>query len=202
VILAYDWPRLHAAVNDLPAALLTAAVLFDFAALLRKRESLAWAATWTLWLGVVGGWVAVLAGEQAEEAIDHGEAIHELMEQHETWALVAMGLFTVVLVWKLWRRFNLGSGESIAVRVLSVLALAITVRVGMIGGQMVFDHAAGVPSATLETELKNREEGHHHEAGEEHEHAVPDSAPPADSAARRDSAKPHTHPPGTPPHSH
>jgi uncharacterized membrane protein len=138
-VLAYDWPRFHAAVNDLPAALLVAAVLFDLAAWLRKRESLAWAATWTLWLGVLGGWIAVLAGEQAEAALDHGEAIHELMEQHETWALVAMGLFTVVLLWKLWRRFDIRGGESVVLRALSILALAITVRVGLIGGRAVDD---------------------------------------------------------------
>ena len=28
-MLGYDWPRLHAALNDLPAALLLVAVLFD-----------------------------------------------------------------------------------------------------------------------------------------------------------------------------
>ena len=204
-VLAYDWPRFHAAVNDLPAALLVAAVLFDLAAWLRKRESLAWAATWTLWLGVLGGWIAVLAGEQAEAALDHGEAIHELMEQHETWALVAMGLFTVVLLWKLWRRFDIRGGESVALRVLSILGLAIIVRVGLIGGQLVFDHAAGVPSTTLERELKNREEGHEHAPGEEHDGMPADSGAPADSAARAgDStkAKPHSHPPGTKPHSH
>ena len=30
-MLGYDWPRLHAALNDLPAALLLVAVLFDLA---------------------------------------------------------------------------------------------------------------------------------------------------------------------------
>jgi len=194
--IAYDWPRLHAAVNDLPAALLTAAVLFELAAWLRKRESLAWAATWTLWLGVLGGWVAVIAGEQAEEALDHGEAIHELMEQHETWALVSMIAFTLVLLWKMWRRFELRGVEATALRVLSVVALAITVRTGLLGGQLMFEHAAGVPSKTLEAELRNREAGHEHEPGQEHERAPGDSAAPADSTTA------HTHPPGTKPHSH
>ena len=31
-MFGYDWPRLHAALNDLPAALLLVAVLFDLAA--------------------------------------------------------------------------------------------------------------------------------------------------------------------------
>src|SRR5207244_1659333 len=106
-MLGYDWPRFHAAVNDLPAALFFVTVLFDLGAWLFKRESLKAAALWTLWAGVVGGWVAVLAGLQAEGVIEHGEAIHELMETHETLALTTMGIFTAVLAWKLFRRARL-----------------------------------------------------------------------------------------------
>src|SRR5438093_8489420 len=86
-MLGYDWPRFHAAVNDLPAALLLVTVLFDIGAWVTKRESLKAAALWTLWAGVIGGWVAVLAGLKAEDVIEHGEAVHELMETHETVAL-------------------------------------------------------------------------------------------------------------------
>jgi uncharacterized membrane protein len=196
-MLALDWPRLHAAVNDLPAALLTAAVLFDLVAWLRNRESLAWAATWTLWLGVIGGWVAVLAGNQAEEALDHGDAIHELMERHETFALASMIAFTAILLWKLWRRFEIGRAEATALRIASLVALGLTVQTGLLGGRLVFDHAAGIPSPALETELRNRAGEHEHAPGEEH-----DEAAAADSTAPADSTNAHPHPPGTKPHSH
>src|SRR3989454_12283056 len=69
-MLGYDWPRFHAAVNDLPAALLFTTVLFDVAAGLTKRASLQAAALWTLWAGVVGGGGAVLARLQAEKGIE------------------------------------------------------------------------------------------------------------------------------------
>jgi uncharacterized membrane protein len=120
-MFGFDWPRFHAAVNDLPAALLFVTVLFDIAAWVTKRGSLKAAALWTLWAGVIGGWVAVLAGLQAEHMIEHGEAIHELMEQHERRALVTMGFFTVVLLWKLYRRFDLPRVEELVLRGLSVL---------------------------------------------------------------------------------
>src|SRR5207247_8359253 len=119
-MLGYDWPRFHAAVNDLPAALLFTTVLFDVAAGLTKRASLQAAALWTLWAGVVGGWVAVLAGLQAEEVIEHGEAIHDLMETHETLALTTMGIFTAVLAWKLFRRARLSGGAELGLRGLSL----------------------------------------------------------------------------------
>ena len=194
-MFGYDWPRFHAAVNDLPAALLLVTVLFDLGAWLTKRDSLKSAAVWTLWAGVIGGWVAVLAGLQAEDAIEHGEAIHDLMETHETLALTTMGIFTAVLAWKLFRRSKLTSAEEAGLRVLSVAGLVTIVWTGVLGGKLMFEHAAGIPNAVMQTEMENREAGHHHEEGEaeEHEHAAP-----ADTAK----AARHTHAPGTPPHKH
>jgi uncharacterized membrane protein len=191
-MFGYDWPRFHAAVNDLPAALLLVTVLFDLAAWLTKRESLKAAALWTLWAGVLGGWVAVVAGLQAEDAIEHGEAIHELMETHETLALTTMGIFTVVLAWKLFRRAKLTGAEEAGLRVLSVAGLVTVVWTGVLGGKLMFDHAAGIPNATMQAELENRAAGHHHEPGETDEDAHVDSA--ADST--------HRHAPGTTPHNH
>ena len=195
-MFGYDWPRFHAAVNDLPVALLLVTVLFDLAAWLTKRASLEAAARWTLWAGVLGGWVAVIAGLEAEDVIEHGEAIHELMETHETLALVTMGIFTVVLAWRLVRRARLGGVEQAALRLLSVAGLVGIVWTGRIGGKLVFEHAAGIPAATMQAEMQDREAGHHHHPGEEEEEG--------EHAAPADSAKPagHTHPPGTPPHKH
>ena len=197
-MFGYDLPRLHAALNDLPAALLFAAVLFDLAGWLFKRESLVWAGIWTLWAGVIGGWAAVIAGELAEDKIDHGEAIHEIMKHHKTYALIAMIIFTVVLAWKLWRRFQQSGLEDRVLKLISLLGLSILIRTAQLGGQMVFEHAAGVPTVKLQQEIQNRAEGHHHEEGDadhDEDHAAPDT-----TKAHVDTG--HVHPPGTPPHSH
>lgn len=185
-MLGYDAPRWHAVLNDLPAALLVVAVLFDLAAAARKRESLGWAATWTLWAGVIGGWAAVIAGKLAEGALEHGEAVHELMEKHENIALITMSVFTTVLIWKMWRRFQLPPQELAITRALSVVGLLGLIWTGILGGRLMFDHAAGIPTPTLQTEIQNRTEGHEHQAGT------------ADST----NAAPHVDPPGTPPHKH
>jgi uncharacterized membrane protein len=196
VIFGYDWPRVHAMLNDLPAALLLVAVLFDLGAWLLKRESLKWAGLWTLWAGVIGGWAAVIAGEQAQDALEHGEAIHELMERHETLALITMGVFTLVLAVKLLRRFRLSPAEEWGARILSVAGLVFLCLTGSVGGKLVFEHAAGIPAALMRKEVETREAGHHHEGGEaeEREHSHADSA----------KAKPagHVDPPGTPAHQH
>lgn len=182
-MFGYDWPRFHAAVNDLPAALLFVTVLFDLGAWITKRESLKAAAVWTLWAGVIGGWIAVVAGLQAEDVIEHGEAIHELMETHETLALTTMGIFTAVLAWTLYRRARLTPVEATTLRVLSIAGLVTVIWTAVIGGKMVFEHAAGVPAATMQAEMENRKAGHGHDAdADERAHAGTDSThrpPPA-----------------------
>lgn len=192
-MFGYDMPRLHATLNDLPAALLVVAVLFDFAGWWLKRESLRWAALWTLWAGVIGGWAAVITGLLAEDVIEHGEAIHELMEKHKTLALVTMSVFTVILGVKLLRRFALRPAEEMVLRVLSVAGLVLVVWTGKIGGQMMFEHGAGISAATMQIEMQDRAKGLHHHGGDE------DEAVPADTA-HADTA--HVHAPGTPAHTH
>ena len=163
-MLGYDWPRLHAALNDLPAALLLVTVLFDVGAWVTRRESLHAAALWTLWAGVIGGWAAVIAGLQAGEVIDHGDAIHDIMKPHETLALVTMGVFTVVLAYKLFRRGNLSRTEELLSRGVSLAGLVTLLWTAVLGGRMFFEHAAGVPTAALEPEIKDRAlSTHHHE---------------------------------------
>lgn len=188
-MFGYDWPRFHAAVNDLPAALLFVTVLFDLGAWVTKRESLKAAALWTLWAGVIGGWIAVFAGLQAEDVIEHGEAIHELMETHETLALTTMGIFTVVLAWTLYRRARLTPAETAGLRILSIAGLVTVIWTGVIGGKMVFEHAAGVPAATMQAEMENRKAGHVHDADED-----------ADAHAHGGADSTHRHAPVPPPH--
>ena len=198
-MFGYDAPRWHALLNDLPAALLVVAVLFDLAAAARKRESLSCAAIWTLWAGVIGGWAAVIAGELAEKSLDHGTAVHAIMEKHENLALITMSLFTIVLIWKMARRFQMPSQELAITRFLSVVGLAGLVWTGVLGGRLMFDHAAGIPTPTLQTEIQNRTAGHEHAPGEEHDEPMgADSAKaPGDTAKAK-----HIDPPGTPPHKH
>lgn len=197
-MLGYDAPRWHAMLNDLPAALLTVAVVFDLAAAALKRESLMWASIWTLWAGVIGGWAAVIAGKLAEESINHGEAIHEIMEKHEHIALMTMGVFTIVLIWKMVRRFQMPAQELALTRALSIVGILGLAWTAVLGGRLMFEHAAGIPTTTLQAEIENRVQGHQHEPGEEHEHGTA-----ADSVKTADTMKAtHAHPPGTPPHQH
>jgi uncharacterized membrane protein len=217
-MLGYDWPRLHAALNDLPAALLLVAVLFDLAGAVTRRPSLRTAGFWAMVAGAAGAALAVLSGLQAEEHIAHGEAVHRVMETHEELALITLGVFVVLALWRIVRERRMGSTERAVVLAASLGGVGALVATAVYGGKLVFDHAAGIPTDVLQAEMHERAEGHHHHGGEEadehgtdehgtDEHAAPATGP--DSAAKvgpaataTDSAHPagHTHAPGTPPH--
>jgi uncharacterized membrane protein len=202
-MLGYDWPRLHAMLNDLPIALLVTAVFFDIMAVASRRLVLRQVSFAVLMVGAVGAIAAVISGLQAEDHIAHGEAVHQVMETHERFALISLGIFGVLAVWRLIRERRMGSLERNITVIASVVGVGVLFATGMYGGRLVFEHAAGIPSPVLEQELHERSEGHHHHGGaeaDEHDEAEPN--PSAESAPHVDppGSAPHTHAPGTPPH--
>lgn len=200
-MFGYDWPRLHAALNDLPAALLLMAALFELLGLATRREGFRQASFWTLVAGAIGGAAAVLSGLQAEEHIAHGEAVHRVMETHELLAFVTLGIFGVLAVWRIWREKRMGTSERAIALAVMLGGVGVLVATAMYGGRLVFDHAAGIPTDVLTSELRSRAEGHEHAAGEEHgdeEHGGEEHGDSVAAPAGSD----HVDPPGTPPHSH
>ena len=209
-MFGYDWPRLHAALNDLPAALLLFAVLFELVALATRKETFRQVSFWTLIVGAIGGAAAVLSGLQAEEHIAHGEAVHRVMETHELLGFITLAIFGVLAVWRIWRERRMGATERALALALSLGGAGLLIATALYGGRLVFDHAAGIPTEVLTSETRERAEGHEHAPGEghgddghEHEPAaapvVSDSAAPTPATP---AASEHVDPPGTPPHSH
>ena len=173
-MLGYDWPRLHAALNDLPAALLLVAVLFDLLGAINKRESLRAAGFWCLVAGVLGGGLAAAAGEMAEANAAHSDAAHPIMETHETLAWIVMGLFAVLALWRLARRNAPGGREQTAFTTAGIIGVGLLAFTARLGGDLVFEHATGIDDHTLQHAVEERQGGHHHEEEEQLPH--PDSA--------------------------
>ena len=206
-MFGYDWPRLHAALNDLPTALLVTAALFELLSLMTKRESFRLVSFWTLMVGALGGAAAVLSGLQAEENIDHGDAVHQVMETHELLAFVTLGTFGLLAVWRLWRERRMGAGERAVALAASLAGAGVLIATSVYGGRLVFDHAAGIPTEVLTTESRERTGGHEHAPGEghgdeAHPHEAPAPGAAGDTAAAPSGGSDHVDPPGTPPHEH
>jgi uncharacterized membrane protein len=210
-MFGYDWPRLHAALNDLPAALLLVAVLFDLLGAATRRPGFRQAGFWTLIVGALGAAAAVLSGLQAEESIDHGDAVHRVMETHELLAFVTLGIFGVLALWRIVREKRMGTAERSLGLAVSLGGVGVLIATGAYGGRLVFDHAAGIPTEVLQAEIESRGGGHAHTPGEEHGNghasdgapvvARDSTAPPAPDSSGASSSG-HSHAPGAPEHDH
>ena len=204
-MLGYDWPRLHAALNDLPTALLLTAVFFDVVAMVSRRPLFRQMGFWTMVVGAVGAVAAVISGLQAEEHIAHGEAVHRVMGTHERLAFVTLGIFGVVVLWRIVREKRMAAIERLLTVILSLGGVGVLFATARFGGKLVFEHAAGIRSEVLESELHERAEGHHHDGETEEPMTSPDSSTGQQQSSDHidpPGISPHTHshPPGTPPH--
>ncbi len=201
-MFGYDWTRTHALLTAFPVALLSMAVLFEILAMALKRDSVRRTAFALLLAGTLGAGAAVLAGRQAEENVEHGGPAHELMEHHEKLAYITLGTFAVAALWRLLRERKMGGGERFAVLVVMLGGLFSLAYTGHHGGQLVFEHAAGIPDSTLTTILDARATKHEHSDSGAAAHTHPPRTRPHGAVATDTSttAKPHSHPPGTPAH--
>jgi len=193
----FDIARLHAALNDLPAALLVAGLVFDLLGAFTQRDSLKAAGFWMLMSGTIGAGLALASGLLAERVVEHGDQMHAVMEQHQTLAIATTVLFGLVASWRLIRKGRMGPREQPVLLTAGVIGVALLVATAQRGGILVFDYAGGLPTTSLERAMEDRG-SHRHAGGESPEHADTGALPavvPPDSA-------PHRHAPGTPPHEH
>ena len=168
-MLGYDWPRLHAALNDLPAALLLVAVLFD----LRRRwhppaRASGSAGFWTLMAGAVGGGARGRSpGCRRRSTSPTARRCTEVMETHER-----AGARSRWASSRCWRSGGSCGSSGWAAPSgrwrwrLARRARASSSRPAVYGGKLVFEHAAGIPTEVLQAEMHERAEGHHHHGGE------------------------------------
>src|SRR5256712_8149245 len=84
------------------------------------------------------------------------------METHEPLALTTMGIFTAVLAWKLFRRARLSGGEGLGLRVLSLAGVVGIIWTAVLGGKLVFEHAAGISNPTMQAAKTKRAAGDPH----------------------------------------
>ena len=189
MILGYDWPRLHAAVNDLPPALLPLSVLLDLLGAFFKRESLKAAAFWTLVFGVLGTGAAIGAGLMAEDAVEHSDRAHGVMETHETLAFIVLGIFGLLALWRILRRGVWNEKEQPVALTAGVIGVAILLYTATLGGKLVFDHGLGIPTARLGA-IATERAGHHHDESQEAAPASTMPAPTAPDTAKAAAARP------------
>src|SRR5262245_30949950 len=128
--------RLHPVVLHFPIVCLVLALVFEWAALLRRQPAFGGAARTLLAVGILTGVVAILSGLQfAEESTFEGERA-PLYERHKLLAFVAAGAAVAAFLLGIIYRRAPSRGKR-AVYFLLVHVAAVSVAVGAHAGALL-----------------------------------------------------------------
>lgn len=137
--------HLHAMLVHFPIALLLVGFLFHIIGLFRTQSFFRKAAFYLLMPGTLGTVATYLSGDEAGEGIEDGP-LEAPMEAHEDaatftlWLTVATGAFFLALaLLKYTRTWTLVIGTILFAGVVVGIS-----RTGYLGGQLVYQHGAGV----------------------------------------------------------
>ncbi|MDP3089854.1 MAG: DUF2231 domain-containing protein [Nitrospira sp.] len=142
---------LHPMLVHFPIALLFASVLFDVASTALMRDSLREGALWLLGLGLLGGLVAAVAGRFAEHAAEKAGVAEALIETHEMLAYVTLGIMAIMFLSRLLLRNRFTIRVLAAYLAVATVGLVAVSATGHTGGNLVYEHGAGVKAAAART---------------------------------------------------
>lgn len=138
---------LHPMLVHFPIALLFVSVFFDVAGKAFTRDSLREGAFWLLGLGLVGGITAAIAGNLVEHAAEKAGVAEALIETHETLAYMTLGIMAVLFLYRLLLRNRFNARALVTYLVVATLGLVAMSATGHTGGNLVYQHGAGVHTA-------------------------------------------------------
>ena len=137
--------HLHAMIVHFPIALLLVGFLFDIIGLSPSQLFFRKAAFYLLLLGTAGVVAAWFSGSAAGDGMEEG-SLGTAMALHQQAALVTLWLTISAVLFRLGSEF-LKKHERwlrVVAFLLFTLSTAAVARTGYLGGQLVFQHAAGV----------------------------------------------------------
>ncbi len=109
------------------------------------------------WLGMVASFqalaiaaAAVTTGLLAYGRVEHSDPAHVEMTLHRNLALAAVALLLTTALWRWRRSYSRGAA------VLGIIGAGLLGGVGYLGGDLVYRHALGIPTETLNDIVKER----------------------------------------------
>lgn len=159
--------NIHPLFVHFPIAFFLAFFLMECAGLLKGKPQWRYVASWLLYLGAASAVFTVIAGLIAADSVEHNEAVHDIMEDHESIGLSVLALSLFLSVWRGQRWFNYSKVSSRFFLGLSALLVVLISFGADLGGLMVYRYGVSVHGTQQEVLEKNNTK---QEAGEEHSH--------------------------------
>jgi uncharacterized membrane protein len=139
----FPMENIHPIVVHFPIALYSTSLLLSILGMVARRPSMHRVALWNLVLGTLGALAAVWTGLGAEGTVKHSFEIHEVMEMHERFGIMTLGLGLVAVGWGLAsRRWPLGWMRGMGLFIVAGLVgvMALTAH---LGGRLVYEFGVG-----------------------------------------------------------
>lgn len=188
----------HPLAVHFPIALLTTFFVLDLLGSLFHAETWRRGADWFLYCGTLGAIITVLLGFQAESRVAHGEAVHDIMERHETFGITVLSLSVILSAWRMLARGQIQGGANVFYHLLAGVMLIALIFGADLGGHMVYQHGIAVDAVPPPADSATHQHGgmmpnHDHDHAHDHPH---------DDHHDHDHAHTHDHEHSHVPHSH
>jgi len=140
--------EIHPIFVHFPIALIMVVLILDWGRWIFARESLLSAGFWggttpLLIIALAGAIGSVLTGLQAEEGVEAGLVVHELIEAHEMAAFFTTGIVALLTFWRVALRGAFPNRLPLLYLFLLICAAAIVGYGAYFGGLMVYSHGVG-----------------------------------------------------------
>ncbi|HTO93578.1 MAG TPA: DUF2231 domain-containing protein [Bacteroidota bacterium] len=137
-------PNLHPLLTHFPVALLSFAILAEWAARGFAREELSRAGWWTQAAGSLALAAAAVTGLLASDDVTMLPGGRACLDVHEQIAFVACTVFAALLFWRIAARTKLPAGRETAYLLIFTAGVLTLLAAAWYGGELVFRFGAGV----------------------------------------------------------
>ncbi len=138
---------IHPLIVHFPIALLFTSVFFDLLGIITEKKNFRQTAFWLLILGLIGGIVAAIFGAWSEEAVEVAGVPELAVDRHETFAVVTLIVFGILLIFRWWIRNRWSVRDRVIYLCVAMLGLLLLSTTGFYGGELVYRYGAGVKSS-------------------------------------------------------
>ena len=154
--------NIHPLVVHFPIAFLVVFLLMDVLGALFKKPSWQNLGAGLLYLGTIAAGAAVVAGLMAEETIEHGANVHQILQRHEFLGISVLCLSAFLSLWRLLSG-GIIKGPANVVFIMFAVVLNILLIFGTdLGGMMVYKYGVGVEAVELTSMDYFQEHTHSH----------------------------------------
>jgi len=153
----------HPLVVHFPIAFLSVFFFVNLIASIWKNQASQQLASYLLYLGTFSAFLAVIAGFIAERSVAHGDNVHAIMEKHEFFGLITLGLASFLSGWQFLKHKTHSQNNTHPLFLVLSALLCLSLSLGAdLGGLMVYQYGIAVKAVSVSATQHYQQHQHTH----------------------------------------